>query len=189
MLGYLRDAVGLLPERHRIVIVGYFLEGRTSTEIADLLGVTESRVSQLRSESLEMLREGIEAQYQTADASLDNKIGPYPLKISRDRVTVEEAEMRMAAGNPLVETPNKIGPSDFDGWVQERGLYYAETWDPRYTPIVRAADAGEAALDGGLLFARHGRGRYVYTGLSFFRQLPAGVPGAYRLFVNLIGGE
>ena len=70
-----------------------------------------------------------------------------------------------------------IGPADFDGWVQERGLYYAATWDDRYTPLFRAADPGEAPLLGGLLVARHGRGRYVYTGLAFFRQLPAGVPG------------
>ena len=89
----------------------------------------------------------------------------------------------------LVTKPNRIQPADFDGWVQERGLYFAETWDPKYVPLFRAADPGETALDGALLFARHGRGRYVYTGLAFFRQLPAGVPGAYRLFLNLIGGE
>ena len=82
---------------------------------------------------------------------------------------------------------NAIGPSDFDGWVQERGLYFAETWDAKYTAVFSAADTDEKPLEGSLLFARHGKGRYVYTGLAFFRQLPAGVPGAYRLFLNLIG--
>lgn len=90
-------------------------------------------------------------------------------------------------GHELLTTPNRIGDSDFADWIQERGLYYAATWDPLYTPILQAADLGEEPLQGGLLFARYGKGRYVYTGLAFFRQLPAGVPGAYRLFVNLIG--
>ena len=93
----------------------------------------------------------------------------------------------LVPGHDLLTKPNRIDASDFDGWIQERGLYYASTWDPRYTPIVAAADAGEEALPGGLLFATYGKGRYVYTGLAFFRQLPAGVPGAYRLFINLIG--
>jgi hypothetical protein len=93
----------------------------------------------------------------------------------------------LAPGHPLVTTPNRIEPSDFEGWVQERGLYYASSWDRLYVPIFSAADAGEDPLQGGLLFAKHGKGRYVYTGLAFFRQLPAGNPGAYRLFVNLIG--
>src|SRR5215471_9674388 len=83
--------------------------------------------------------------------------------------------------------PNPIGPDDFVGWVQERGLFFAHSWDERYKPVFRVADPGELPLLGGLLVARYGRGRYVYTGLAFFRQLPAGVPGAYRLFANLIG--
>ena len=84
--------------------------------------------------------------------------------------------------------PNRITDEDFKGWVQERGLYFAERWDERYQPVFRAADPGEPPLLGGLLVARHGRGRYVYTGLAFFRQLPAGVPGAYRLLANLLAG-
>jgi hypothetical protein len=89
----------------------------------------------------------------------------------------------------VLARPHRIAPADFEGWIQERGLYFAEKWDPGYTPVLSAADPDESALQGGLLFARHGRGRYVYTGLAFFRQLPAGVPGAYRLFVNLIGAK
>jgi hypothetical protein len=91
--------------------------------------------------------------------------------------------------NPILLTPNRIGPADFAGWVQERGLYYASDWDPHYTPVFRSADPGESPLLGGLIVAPYGRGRYIYTGLGFFRQLPAGVPGAYRLFANLLANE
>ena len=86
----------------------------------------------------------------------------------------------------VLQRPNRIEAADFDGWVQERGLYYGERWDDRYTPIFSAADPDEKPERGGVLIAQHGKGRYVYTGLAFFRQLPAGVPGAYRLFANLV---
>ena len=76
--------------------------------------------------------------------------------------------------------------ADFEGWVQERGIYFWGTWDPRYHPVLGFTDTGEAEADGGLIYARDGKGLYIYTGISFFRELPAGVPGAYRLFVNLI---
>ena len=91
----------------------------------------------------------------------------------------------LAPSDPLFRTPNPIGDADWQGWVQERGLYFAHDWDSTYTPLLEMGDAGER-LRGGLLLARLGRGLYVYTGLSFFRQLPAGVPGAYRLFANLL---
>ena len=129
-------------------------------------------------------------QYNTQSrlGPLEASVGPFPLAIGRDRVTEERSVITMLApGHEVLTRPNRIEAADFDGWVQERGLYYASTWDPRYTPILAAADADEKPLAGGLLFARHGKGRYVFTGLSFFRQLPAGVPGAYRLFLNLIG--
>jgi hypothetical protein len=131
-------------------------------------------------------------QYNTQSrlGPLEGKVGPYPLEIGRGRVTDQLAAMTvLAPGHELLTRPNKIGPADFDGWVQERGLYFAETWDSHYTPIFAAADPDEKTLNGSLLFARYGKGRYVYTGLAFFRQLPAGVPGAYRLFLNLIGDQ
>jgi LmbE family N-acetylglucosaminyl deacetylase len=131
-------------------------------------------------------------QYTTNNrlAPLEVPIGPFPLTVGRDRVTDENAAMvPVNPQHPVLRTPNRIGAADFAGWVQERGLYYAESWDPRYEPIFSAADPGEQPLLGGLLVARHGRGRYIYTGLAFFRQLPAGVPGAYRLFANLIAGR
>jgi hypothetical protein len=89
--------------------------------------------------------------------------------------------------HPVFSRPNRIGPEDWRGWVQERGLYFAKTWDPAYKPLLGFPDAaGSAELQGGLLVAKVGRGTYVYSGLAFFRQLPAGVPGAYRLFANLL---
>jgi LmbE family N-acetylglucosaminyl deacetylase len=107
--------------------------------------------------------------------------------VSHDRVTDERAPVTpVARGHAAFRTPNAIGAADWAGWVQERGLYFARTWDPAYTPLVETHDDREPPLEGGLLVARVGTGTYVYTGLSFFRQLPAGVPGAYRLFANLL---
>ena len=118
---------------------------------------------------------------------LDQPVGPYPLTIGRERITDETAAMEpVDPTHRVLHAPNELTPADFDGWVQERGLYYAERWSDEYIPVFRSADPGEAPLLGGLLVAKHGSGRYVYTGLSFFRQLPAGVPGAYRLFANLL---
>jgi hypothetical protein len=107
--------------------------------------------------------------------------------VSHDRVVDETAPVTIVApDHPVLGRPNRISERDWEGWVQERGLYFARTWDPAYRPIVETHDEGEAELRGGLLIAPVGRGTYVYTGLSFFRQLPAGVPGALRLFVNLL---
>jgi hypothetical protein len=107
--------------------------------------------------------------------------------ISHDRVTDENAPVKFVAPeHPVVRGPNRIGPSDWKGWVQERGLYFARSWDRRYRPVLETHDPGEAPLRGGLLLATVGKGIYAYTGLSFFRQLPAGVPGAFRLFANLL---
>jgi len=115
---------------------------------------------------------------------------PYRLTIAQphDRVTDETAPVApLVPGHPIWHRPNAIGPQDWDGWVQERGLYFAREWDSTYTPVLETHDPGGAPLEGGLLIAPLGRGTYVYTGLSFFRELPAGVVGAYRLFANLLG--
>lgn len=126
-------------------------------------------------------------QYNTSQALKNTDLGPFPFKLGRDRVTVEEAAVTMLQPeHPLLSHPYKISGSDFDGWVQERGLYFPASWDSAYTPLLRMNDPGEKPLDGALLYARHGKGVYIYSGLSWFRQLPAGVPGAYRLFVNMI---
>lgn len=114
-------------------------------------------------------------------------VGPYPLKISRDRVTVEDAEVRfLQPDHELLHFPNQITAADFEGWVQERGLYFPDTWDEKYQALLSCNDPGEKPRDGGLLVCAYGKGHYIYTGYSWFRQLPAGVPGAYRLFANMI---
>jgi hypothetical protein len=92
----------------------------------------------------------------------------------------------LAPDHPALTTPNRITAADFDGWVQERGLYFPDQWDERFTAILASGDPGETPLRGGLLVARHGKGYFVYTSLAWFRQLPEGVPGAYRLFANLV---
>ena len=126
-------------------------------------------------------------QYNTSRRINFDDIAPYPIKLSRKRVTDEFAEMRIVNADHLVlNTPNKITKDDFDGWVQERGLYFAEEWDDAYASIVSCNDKGEDPLEGSLLVAPHGEGHFVYTSISWFRQLPAGVPGAYRLFSNIL---
>ncbi len=129
-------------------------------------------------------------QYNSAWGLKVDNIGPYPFKLSRDRVTVEEAPVTfLQPEHPLLNVPNKITPADFDGWVQERGLYFAGQWDDQYDVLFAANDPGESAKKGSLLVCRYGKGTYIYCGLSFFRQLPAAVPGAYRLFANLLSYE
>jgi len=120
---------------------------------------------------------------------IEGKFAPFPLEIARphDRITDETAPVTLLdPAHPVFHAPNAIGAADWDGWVQERGLYFAHTWDPAYKPLLAMADPGGPTLQGGLLVAAVGKGTYVYTGLAFFRQLPAGVPGAYRLFANLL---
>jgi len=126
-------------------------------------------------------------QYNNPNGLKVDKVAPFDLKIGGERVTDEKAAMTfLAPDHPALNSPNKITAADFEGWVQERGLYFPSQWDEHFTPILACNDAGESPLKGGLLVAQHGRGYFVYTGLAFFRQLPAGVPGAYRLFANLI---
>jgi LmbE family N-acetylglucosaminyl deacetylase len=111
---------------------------------------------------------------------------PYPATLSNARVSVEEQPVEILGDDSIFSYPNRIGPKDFDGWVQERGLYFMGQWDAQYKPLLSSNDPGEPAQKGGLLLARYGKGLYIYTGYAFFRQLPAGVPGAIRLFVNLL---
>jgi len=114
-------------------------------------------------------------------------IGPYPITTGRDRVTVEEAPVKLLdPRSPLLQRPNAITARDFEGWIQERGLYFASKWDGRYRPLFETHDPGEKPLAGGTLYARYGKGAYVFTAFSWFRELPAGVPGAFRIFANLL---
>ncbi len=128
-------------------------------------------------------------QYQRESDWNRLKPAPYPASVGQPtiRVSVEDSPVRLLVPqHPVVNFPNKIAAADFDGWVQERGLYFWDTFDARCQPILGMHDPGEAENTGGLVYARHGKGVYIYTGLSFFRQLPEGVPGAFRLFVNLL---
>jgi hypothetical protein len=123
---------------------------------------------------------------------LRDRYSPYPLNINRphDRVTVEDSRVRLLQPlNPIFIRPNKIQQPDWNGWVQERGLYFLGDWDERYTPLLELQDPwayNSSPKRGSLVVARYGKGHYIYTGLAFFRQLPAGVPGAYRLWANII---
>ena len=126
-------------------------------------------------------------QYNTPDPNLNTTIAPYPLKMSGDRVTEEDAKVNFLAPNhPILNYPNKISSTDFEGWTQEQGLYYPSEYDKAFTPILSSNDKGETPKNGALLVAPYGKGYYIYTGLSLFRELPAGVSGAYRLLSNMI---
>jgi hypothetical protein len=126
-------------------------------------------------------------QYNVNNGLKTSTIGPYPFKISSSRVTDETAPVTILnPGHALLNYPNKITTTDFENWVQERGLYYVTDFNKSYTAIFGMKDPGEAENNGSLIVSDYGKGRFVYTSLSFFRQLPAGIPGAYRLFVNLI---
>jgi hypothetical protein len=127
-------------------------------------------------------------QYNTGVGDFNSGMfTPYPAELSRARVSVEEAPVQiLAPDDPVFHYPNPIMARDFEGWVQERGLYFMGKWDEHFQPLLACHDPGEDPQKGGLLRARYGKGTYIYTGYAFFRQLPAGVPGAVRLYVNLL---
>jgi LmbE family N-acetylglucosaminyl deacetylase len=150
---------------------------------------TRERLKYTQGRLLRYVKEGgtLIVQYNVSRGMLIESIGPYPLTIGRDRVCMETAPVRfLNPEHPLLNFPNKITQKDFEGWVQERGLYFAAQWDDRYEPILASHDSDEPDKKGGLLYARYGKGSFIYTGYSWFRQLPEGIPGAFRLFSNLI---
>ncbi|WP_372792981.1 PIG-L family deacetylase [Lutibacter sp.] len=127
------------------------------------------------------------AQYNTSHRVIVDEVAPYSIKLSRYRVTDENSEVRIINPNhELLNYPNKIVASDFDGWVQERGLYFPDEWDSKFEPIISMNDKNESPKNGSILVAKYGEGNFIYTGLSFFRELPAGVSGAYKLFANML---
>lgn len=151
--------------------------------------VATEAMLQLQPKLEDFMRQGgtVVVQYNTLSRDLPEQIGPYPLRISRNRVTDETSPVVFIdAEHPVLNTPNAIGLADFDGWVQERGLYFPSEWDARFNPILSLQDPKEEPVRGALLVAKVGKGHFVYTGLSFFRELPAGVPGAYRLMANIL---
>lgn len=150
---------------------------------------TNERIGFIMNDLLDYVSQGgtLVVQYNTNGDLETDKFSPYPITLSRDRVTEEDAEVRFVKpDHPLLNIPNKITAKDFDGWVQERGLYYPNKWDEKFETVLSMNDPGETPKDGSVLVARYGEGHYIYTGLSFFRELPEGVPGAYKLFANMV---
>ncbi len=150
---------------------------------------TEAQAGLWISELLQYVKEGgtLVMQYNTNRPLQTEVLGPYPFRLSRERVTEEKAKVEwIYPQHPLLRFPNALDEADFDHWVQERGLYFADQWDSRYQTLFRMHDQGEAPLEGSLLYTPYGKGQYIYTGLSFFRQLPAGHTGAIRLLINLL---
>lgn len=150
---------------------------------------TNERISFMMKDLMNYVNSGgtLVMQYNNSFGMETENFAPYPIKLSRDRVTEENAEVRiLKPDHDVVNTPNRITAKDFEGWVQERGLYFPDTWDPNLEAILSMNDKNEKPHDGSLLIANYGKGHYVYTGLSFFRELPEGVPGAYRLFANIV---
>jgi hypothetical protein len=203
-VGYVRGASDRVPES--LLEIGLPLRLLSGEQILDLgdagLGrfdaivvgsrayESDPRLGEANQRLLDYVRGGglLIVQYQQYDF-VQRGFAPFPLTIGRphDRITDETSPVELlATEHAALVRPHRIDAADWADWVQERGLYFARTWDPAYQPVVRFTDPGMPPQDGGLLVAELGEGTYVYTGLAFFRQLPAGVPGAFRLFMNLL---
>jgi hypothetical protein len=200
-VGYIRGASDRVPEALLGIGLPLDLLDATALERGDLSRYdaiivgsrayeTEPALLENNARLLDYARAGgrVLVQYQQGPF-FNGGYAPAPLSVAQphDRVTDENAPPHLLQPeHPAFTRPNRLGPGDWTGWIQERGLYFAHTWDPSYQPLLELSDSGEAPLRGGLLVKQLGKGTYTYTGLSFFRQLPAGVPGAFRLFLNLI---
>ncbi len=201
-VGYVRGASDRVPEALQAVGVPIVLLGPDTLARGELARYdaivigsrayeTDPALVASNGRILDYARAGglVIVQYQQY-AFVNGNFAPYRLSLARphDRVTDETAPVSLLdPAHPVFHVPNEIGPDDWQGWVQERGLYFAHDWDPAYHPLLEMHDPDDPPLSGGLLVAPIGRGTYVYSGLAFFRELPAGVPGAYRLFANLLG--
>ncbi|PWJ41029.1 GlcNAc-PI de-N-acetylase [Sediminitomix flava] len=153
---------------------------------------TNEQLKFAQSALMEFVKDGghMIVQYNTSHRLKTKELAPYALQLSRDRVTVEEAPVTfLAPEHPVLNYPNKITAVDFENWVQERGLYFPNKWDENFTPILSMNDPGETPKEGSLLVTTYGQGSYIYSGISWFRELPAGVSGAIRLFINMISFE
>ncbi|WP_100614633.1 PIG-L family deacetylase [Confluentibacter citreus] len=199
-IAYIAGAGDVVPES--LQQIGYQVQTLNPESInADILSAFDAVVVGVRAYNIidelkfkqQLLFDFVEkggnmiVQYNTNTRLKVDKLAPYDLKLSRDRVTDENAEVRFLHPNhPILNYPNKITQEDFEGWTQERGLYYPGEWASEFTPILSMNDKGETPKDGSLLVAKYGKGHYIYTGLSFFREFPEGVSGAYRLFANML---
>lgn len=204
-VGYIPGAGDKIPEA--LVVMGYKVVTLKESDIsaanlkqfdAIVTGVRAYNANEWMNNVYDELMKYVEdggvllVQYNTSNriGPVVAKIAPYPFAITRNRVTDEEAKVNfLLPGHPALNYPNIITDKDFEGWIQERSIYHAETTDTAYKKILSMKDPGEKEHDGSLIIANYGKGRFVYTGLVFFRELPAGVPGAYRLFANLIANN
>ncbi len=199
-IGYIPGAGDLVPDA--LKQVGYDVHILSENEImnGDLSGYdaivtgvraynVNPRLAVEQPKLLEYVKNGgnLLIQYNNNNGLVTKNIGPYPFSVVNRRVTDEEAKVTVTdPQNPVLNYPNVISDADFNGWVQERGLYYVSDIDSKYSAPLKMKDPGESENNGALIVGNYGQGRFVYTSLAFFRQLPAGVPGAYRLFVNLL---
>jgi len=202
-IGYIAGAGDLVPES--LKQIGYDVVNLTESQVinTDLSGFdaivagvrlynVNDQIKNMQPKLMKYVENGgnLLIQYNVNSPLKIENIGPYPFRLSRDRVTEEDAKVTvLAPQHSVLNYPNKITDKDFDGWIQERGLYFTTDADQKYTAILSMNDSAESAKTGSLIVANYGKGRFVYTGISFFRQLPAGVPGAYRLFVNLLSNK
>jgi len=199
-IGYINGAGDLVAEALRQV--GYDVHELTEKEIMndDLSGYdaivtgvraynVNPRLAIEQPKLLEYVKNGgnLLVQYNNNNGLVTKQIGPYPFRPVNQRVTDEDAKVTVLdKQNPVLNYPNSITPDDFKGWIQERGLYFVSDIDPNYKQVLQMNDPGETPNNGSLITTNYGEGRFTYTSLAFFRQLPAGVPGAYRLFINLL---
>jgi LmbE family N-acetylglucosaminyl deacetylase len=199
-IGYIEGAGDMVPAALRQV--GYDVHQLSENEImngdlsvydAIITGVraynVDKRLAYEQPRLMEYVKNGgnLLVQYNNNNGLVTKNIGPYPFNVVNERVTDETAKVTVIdPQNPVMNYPNKITDADFDGWVQERGLYFTKNASSEYQKVLKMKDPGEGSKDGALITAQYGKGRFVYTSLAFFRQLPAGVPGAYRLFINLL---
>ncbi len=198
-VAYIHGAGDLIPES--LAAIGIKVDVLSSEQAlktdlnaydAVILGVrifnVNREIAQLQNRLLSYVNMGgtVLEQYNVNNGLISKQFGPFPFSIGRNRVTDEMAKVHFDRNDPIFNYPNKISDADFEHWVQERGLYFAEDIDKRYRTPITIQDHGEPLHNGSLLITQYGKGKFVYTSLSFFRQLPAGIPGAYRLFVNLL---
>ncbi len=199
-IGYIMGAGDEIPQSLRSIGYEVILLSDEELESGDLSiynaiisGIraynTRSRLKYAQTRLMDYVKEGgtFLVQYNVTSGLPEIEIGPYPFRIGRDRVSVETAPVKFTdPDHRIFNYPNKITYSDFDDWVQERGLYFASHWDSQFETVLSSNDPDETDKHGSIILAKYGKGIFIYSGLSWFRQLPAGVPGAYRLFINLI---
>ena len=204
-VGYIQGAGDAVPASmeqmgYKVVMITdeQLQNGNLNEFPAIVLGVrafnTNEKLQQYKQRVFDYVKEGgnLIVQYNTNSffGPLKDQISPVPFKLSRDRVTIEEAPVTfLLPEHPVLNFPNKIINADFDGWIQERGIYFGTDMDSSFQCPLSMNDPGEKPNKGSLIIAKYGKGNYVYTGLAFFRELPAGVPGSYRLFANILSLE